>query len=105
MRFLLAFAQGGLLSPLLPLLRDTFQVSYAELGFLTAMPGLSSVIMGIITPTLLSKRPLLPLLQHGILLTIIALLCSVFAPGFYWLVATQMLLAFGLTKKLLPPFA
>ena len=39
MRFLLAFAQGGLLSPLLPLLRETFQVSPGELGLLTSMPG------------------------------------------------------------------
>ena len=35
MRFLLAFAQGGLLSPLLPLLRETFRVSPGELGLLT----------------------------------------------------------------------
>lgn len=97
MRFLLSFAQGGLLSPILPLLRETFHVSHAELGLLMAMPGLSSVVMGLITPYLLSTRPLLPLLRQGIMLTAIALLCSTFAPGFYWLVATQTLLAFGLT--------
>jgi predicted MFS family arabinose efflux permease len=97
MRFLLSFAQGGLLSPLLPLLRETFHVSYAELGLLTAMPGVSSVIMDIIATYLLNKRPLLQLLQQGITLTVIALLCSALAPGFYWLIATQMLLAFGLS--------
>jgi len=48
MRFLLAFAQGGLLSPLLPLLRETFRVSPGELGLLTSMSGLSSVIMDLI---------------------------------------------------------
>ena len=39
MRFLLAFAQGGILSPILPLLRETFQVSYGELGLLISMAG------------------------------------------------------------------
>lgn len=97
MRFLLSFAQGGVLSPILPLLRETFHVSYGELGLLTAMPGVSSVVMDIIAAYLLSRRPLLQLLLQGIALTAIALLCSAFAPGFYWLVATQMLLSFGLS--------
>jgi MFS family permease len=96
MRFLLAFAQGGLLSPLLPLLRETFRVSPGELGLLTAMSGLSSVIMDIIAAYLLQRRPLLSLLLQGIGLAGVALLGSMLAPGFYWLVAAQMLLGFGL---------
>ena len=97
MRFLLAFAQGGLLSPLLPLLRETFQVSPGELGLLTSMSGLSAVVMDVIATYLLSRRPLLSLLLQGIGLTAAALLGSMLAPGFYWLVATQMLLSFGVS--------
>lgn len=97
MRFLLAFAQGGLLSPLLPLLRETFQVSPGELGLLTSMPGLSSVVMDVIATYLLRRRPLLSLLLQGIGLTGIALLGSMLAPSFYWLVVTQMLLGFGVS--------
>jgi cyanate permease len=48
-----------LLSPLLPLLRQTFGVSYGELGLLTAMPGLSSVVMDIVAAYFLSRSPLL----------------------------------------------
>ena len=97
MRFLLAFAQGGLLSPLLPLLRETFRVSPGELGLLTSMSGLSSVVMDVIATYLLSRRPLLSLLLQGIGLTGAALLCSMLAPGFYWLVVAQMLLGFGVS--------
>jgi len=97
MRFLLAFAQGGLLSPLLPLLRETFHVSPGELGLLTSMSGLSSVVMDVIATYLLSRRSLLSLLLQGIGLTGVALLGSMLAPGFYWLVATQMLLGFGVS--------
>ena len=97
MRFLLAFAQGGLLSPLLPLLRETFHVSTGELGLLTSMSGLSSVVMDVIATYLLSRRSLLSLLLQGIGLTGVALLGSMLAPGFYWLVATQMLLGFGVS--------
>jgi MFS family permease len=97
MRFLLAFAQGGLLSPLLPLLRETFHVSPGELGLLTSMSGLSSVVMDVIATYLLSRRPLLSLLLQGIGLTGAALFCSMLAPGFYWLVAAQMLLGFGVS--------
>src|SRR5262245_25641345 len=96
MRFLLAFAQGGLLSPLLPLLRETFRVSPGELGLLTSMSGLSSVVMDIIAAYLLQRRPLLSLLLQGIGLSGVALLGSILASGFYWLVAAQMLLGFGL---------
>jgi predicted MFS family arabinose efflux permease len=95
MRFLLAFGQGGLLSPLLPLLRQTFDVSYAELGLLTAMPGLSSVVMDVIAAYFLSRRPLLSILLQGIGLTSIGLICCALAPGFYWLVGAQMLIGFG----------
>jgi predicted MFS family arabinose efflux permease len=96
MRFLLAFAQGGLLSPLLPLLRETFRVSPGELGLLTSMSGLSSVVMDIIAASLLQRRPLFSLLLQGIGLAGVALLGSILAPGFYWLVAAQVLLGFGL---------
>jgi MFS family permease len=95
MRFLLAFAQGGLISPLLPLFRETFRVSPGELGLLTSMSGLSSVAMDLLATELLRRYSLLVLLLQGIGLTIIALLCSMMAPGFYWLVATQVLLGFG----------
>ena len=97
MRFLLAFAQGGLLSPLLPLLRETFRVSPGELGLLTSMSGLSSVVMDVIATYLLSRWPLLSLLLQGIGLTGVALFCSMLAPSFYWLVAAQMLLGFGVS--------
>ena len=95
MRFLLAFAQGGLLSPLLPLFRETFHVSPGELGLLTSMAGLSSVVMDLVATALLRRRALPTLLLQGIGLTMVALCCSMLAPGFYWLVATQMLLGFG----------
>src|SRR5499425_438504 len=81
MRFLLAFAQGGLLSPLLPLLRETFHVSPGELGLLTSMSGLSSVVMDVIATYRLRRRSLLSLLLQGIGLTGVALLGSMLAPG------------------------
>ncbi len=97
MRFLLAFAHGGLVSPLLPLLRETFRVSPGELGLLTSMAGLSSVVMDVIATYLLSRRPLLSLLLQGMSLTGVALLCSMLAPSFYWLVIAQMLVGFGVS--------
>jgi MFS family permease len=60
------------------------------------MSGLSSVVMDIIAAYLLQRRPLLSLLLQGIGLAGVALLGSMLAPGFYWLVAAQMLLGFGL---------
>ena len=96
-RFLLAFAQGGLLSPLLPLLRDTFQVSYGELGLLTSAFGLSAVGMDIFATSFLSRRPLFKVLLQGICLTGLGLLCCALAPGFYWLVGSRVLLGFGVS--------
>jgi MFS family permease len=97
MRFLLAFAQGGLLSPLLPLLRETFHVSHGELGLLTSMFGLSCVVMDIIATYLLRRRPLLRVLLLGIILTAIGLICCTLAPGFYWLVGARVLLGLGVS--------
>lgn len=97
MRFLLAFAQGGLISPLIPLFRDVFHVTPAEVGLLTSMAGVSSVVMDVIATYLLSRRPLIHLLLQGIGLTIVALLASAMAPGFYWLIASQMLLGLGIS--------
>src|SRR5918992_5333476 len=86
MRFLLAFAQGGVLSPLLPLLRETFQVGYGELGLLISMFGLSRVAMDIIAAYLLSRIPLYRLLLQGIIITGVGSVLCALAPGFYWLV-------------------
>ena len=52
--------------------------------------------MDLIAAYLLQRRPLLSLLLQGIGLAGVALLGSILAPGFYWLVAAQMLLGFGL---------
>jgi MFS family permease len=52
--------------------------------------------MDLIAAYLLQRRPLLSLLLQGIGLAGVALLGSMLAPGFYWLVAAQMLLGFGL---------
>jgi MFS family permease len=95
MRFLLAFAQGGVLSPLLPLLRETFHVSHGELGLLTAMSGLSSVLMNMAAASFLRYRPLFSLLLQGIVLTGIGLLCCVLAPNFFCLVGAQVVLGLG----------
>ena len=91
MRFLLAFAQGGLLSPLLPLLRETFQVDYGELGLLISMFGLSRVAMDLLGAYLLSHIPLFRLLLLGIIITGVGSLLCAFAPGFYWLVGARVL--------------
>jgi MFS transporter, DHA1 family, multidrug resistance protein len=97
MRFLLAFAQGGVLSPLLPLLRETFQVSYGELGLLISMFGLSRVTMDVMAAYLLSRIPLFRLLLSGITLTGIGSLLRAFAPGFYWLVGARVLVGLGIS--------
>jgi predicted MFS family arabinose efflux permease len=97
MRFLLAFAQGGLFSPLLPLFRDTFGVSYSALGLLTSMFGLSCVVMDVLATYLLSRRSVLTVLLQGIVITLIGLLCCTLAPGFYWLVGARVLLGFGVS--------
>lgn len=96
-RFLLGFAQGGLLSPLLPLLRETFDVSYGELGLLTSAFGLSAVGMDLIATGFLSRRPLLQVLLQGIVVTGVGLLGCALAPSFYWMVAARALLGFGVS--------
>src|SRR5262249_60473758 len=83
MRFLLAFAQGGLLSPLLPLLRETFQVSPGELGLLTSMAGLSAVVMDVIATYLLSRRPFGSFLLPGMCFTAHDVPGGRVAPGLY----------------------
>jgi MFS family permease len=95
MRFLLAFAQGGVLSPLLPLLREAFHVGYGELGLLISMFGLSRVAMDILASFLLSRVPLFRLLLLGIILAGIGSLLCAFAPGFYWLVGARVLGGIG----------
>jgi MFS family permease len=97
MRFLLAFAQGGVLSPLLPLLRETFQVGYGELGLLISMFGLSRVTMDIMAGYLLSRIPLFRLLLLGIVITGIGSLLCALAPGFYWLVGARVLVGLGIS--------
>jgi MFS transporter, DHA1 family, multidrug resistance protein len=97
MRFLLAFAQGGILSPLLPLLRETFQVGYGELGLLISMFGLSRVAMDLLGAYLLSRIPLFRLLLLGIVITGIGSLLCAFAPGFYWLVGARVLVGLGIS--------
>jgi MFS transporter, DHA1 family, multidrug resistance protein len=97
MRFLLAFAQGGVLSPLLPLLRETFQVGYGELGLLISMFGLSRVTMDVMAAYLLSRIPLFKLLLLGITITGIGSLLCAFAPGFYWLVGARVLVGLGIS--------
>jgi MFS family permease len=94
-RFLLAFAQGGLLGPLLPLLRETFHVGYSELGLLTSAFGLSAVGMDIITTRYFSRRPLFNVLRQGICLAGFGLLCCALAPSFYWMVGARVVLGFG----------
>jgi MFS transporter, DHA1 family, multidrug resistance protein len=101
MRFLLAFAQGGILSPLLPLLRETFQVGYGELGLLISMFGLSRVTMDIMAAYLLSRIPLFRLLLLGIILTGSGSLLCAFAPGFYWLVGARVLVGLGISMTTL----
>ncbi|MBI3325498.1 MAG: MFS transporter [Nitrospinae bacterium] len=97
MRFLLAFAQGGVLSPLLPLLRETFQVSYGELGLLISMFGLSRVVMDIFAAYLLSRLPLYSLLLQGITLAGVGSLLCALAPSFYWLVGARVLIGLGIS--------
>ncbi|MBI3325200.1 MAG: MFS transporter [Nitrospinae bacterium] len=97
MRFLLAFAQGGVLSPLLPLLRETFHVSHGELGLLISMFGLSRVVMDGIAAYLLSHRSLYSLLLQGIMLTAVGSLACALAPSFYWLVAARVLIGLGIS--------
>jgi predicted MFS family arabinose efflux permease len=101
MRFLLAFAQGGVLSPLLPLLRETFQVSYGELGMLISMFGLSRVVMDIFAAYLLSRMSLYTLLSQGIIVTGVGSVLCAFAPGFYWLVGARVLLGLGISTTTL----
>ncbi len=101
MRFLLAFAQGGVLSPLLPLLRETFHVGYGELGLLISMFGLSRVAMDIMAAFLLSRIPLFRLLLVGITITGVGSLLCALAPGFYWLVGARMLVGLGISTTTL----
>jgi MFS family permease len=101
MRFLLTFAQGGVLSPLLPLLRETFHVGYGELGLLIAMFGLSRVTMDLMGAYLLSCLPLFRLLLLGIIITGIGSLLCALAPGFYWLAGARVLVGFGISMTTL----
>jgi predicted MFS family arabinose efflux permease len=97
MRFLLAFAQGGVLSPLLPLLRETYDVGYGELGLLISMFGLSRVTMDVIAAYLLSRMALFSLLWYGIVITGVGSLLCALAPGFYWLVGARVFVGLGIS--------
>lgn len=101
MRFLLAFAQGGVLSPLLPLLRETFQVSHSELGLLISMFGLSRVLMDVIAAYLLRHRSLIGLLLAGITITGVGSLLCALAPSFYWLVGARVFIGLGVALSTL----
>jgi MFS family permease len=101
MRFLLAFAQGGVLSPLLPLLREAFQVGYGELGLLISMFGLSRVAMDALAAYLLSRIPLYRLLLLGIIITGVGSLLCALAPSFYWLVGARVLVGLGVSMTTL----
>jgi predicted MFS family arabinose efflux permease len=101
MRFLLAFAQGGVLSPLLPLLRETFQVGYSELGLLISMFGLSRLAMDITATYLLRWMSLFKLLLLGICITGFGSLFCALAPGFYWLVSARVLVGLGISMTTL----
>jgi DHA1 family multidrug resistance protein-like MFS transporter len=101
MRFLLAFAQGGVLSPLLPLLRETFHVGYGELGLLISMFGLSRVAMDIMATYLLNRIPLFRLLLLGIIITGIGLLLCALTPGFNGLVGARVLVGLGISTTTL----
>jgi MFS family permease len=81
----------------LPLLRDTFNVGYSELGLLTSAFGLSAVGMDIITTSYFSRRPLLSVLKQGICLAGVGLLCCALAPSFYAMVGARVLLGFGVS--------
>jgi MFS family permease len=81
----------------LPVLRETFNVSYSELGLLTSAFGLSAVGMDIITTSYFSRQPLLSVLLQGICLTGLGLLCCALAPGFYWMVGARVVLGFGVS--------
>jgi predicted MFS family arabinose efflux permease len=97
MRFLLAFAQGGVLSPLLPLLRETFHVGYGDLGLLISMFGLSRVAMDIMAAYLLKWIPVFRLLLLGIIITGLGALLCALAPGFYWLVGSRVIAGLGIS--------
>jgi DHA1 family multidrug resistance protein-like MFS transporter len=101
MRFLLAFAQGGVLSPLLPLLRETFHVGYSELGLLVSMFGLSRVAMDIMATYLLNRIPLFRLLLLGIIITGIGSFLCALTPGFYGLVGARVLVGLGISMTTL----
>jgi MFS family permease len=81
----------------LPLLRETFNVGYSELGLLTSAFGLSAVGMDIITTRYFSRRPLLNVLRHGICLAGVGLLCCTLAPSFYAMVGARVVLGFGVS--------
>jgi hypothetical protein len=69
MCFLLSCAYGGLVSPLLPVLRETFAVSYSTLGLLTPMCALSGMLIDGMATVLLQRRSLLSALWHSLVLT------------------------------------
>jgi len=82
---------------LLPLLRETFQVSHGELGLLISMFGLSRVVMDGIAAYLLSRLPLYHLLLQGITLAGVGSLVCALAPSFYWLVGARVLIGLGIS--------
>lgn len=97
MGFLLSCAYGGLLSPLLPLLRDTFDVSYSTLGLLTSLFGLSGVVMDSLATVVVRRKHLPSALVASLVLTELGLLGCLAAPDFFWLAGSRVVFGFGVS--------
>ena len=96
MRFLLAFAQGGVLSPLLPLLRrPSTSATGTRIAHLHVWPKpCSDGHHGRLSAQL---DPYVQLLLLGIMITGLGSLLCALAPGFYWLVGARVLVGLGIS--------
>lgn len=94
-RFLLSFSMGGVISVLLPLIKDEFSVGYTELGLLISAFAFARLIMDLPLGYLSDRFDNLSLLAVGMICVFGGVLICLFAPTFTLLVCGRILVGIG----------
>jgi len=85
----------SLLIAIYPLLRDNFDLSYTQLGFLSFTYQMSASVLQPLIGSYTDKHPLPYSLPIGMLATLIGLLIMAAAQGYVWLLAASAIVGVG----------
>ncbi len=94
-RFLLSFSMGGVISVLLPLIKEEFSVGYTELGLLISAFAFARLIMDLPLGYLSDRFDNLSLLAAGMICVFGGVLICLFSPTFTLLVCGRILVGIG----------